>query len=450
VIGGEEISNDSYVSVTNKETFRSGDFPVQGGVYSPNLGTTDYAWNCTTCGNVKGVCPGHPGQIILKYPVKNPSYRDQLLKWLKIICFRCGNIVTDKKPQVPRSKLLAEFNKICRNVSECAFCGEKHINVNRDKYEQSAIYVEIPHPKGGGFRREDLYNHEILAVLEKISDETVQRAGKLEVSHPKKFILPCVKVAPNTIRPEIRRIGGNRSNSSDITALTKNIVEINNILPDIIPSKDRIDKDLREKYYNLDMTYYEMVKGSTGSNNQVRIITSTNKQPNSLANRIPKKEGRIRRNLMGKRVNRMARSVITGDNMLRPDELGIPMEVAKNISIPETVSQYNMDRLNIYFMNRRKGYPGCTRITKKSNGKSYNIDHLEQTYRLQIGDIIMRDLIDGDIVNFNRQPSLLWSNITAHKLRILPGALTFRMNVAVTPIYNADSTIVATTETQFQ
>lgn len=436
VIGSEEVQNDSYVTVVNKETFRSGDFPVQGGVYSPNMGTTDYAWNCTTCGNVKNICPGHPGQITLKYPVKNPLFRDQLLRWLKIICFKCGNIITEKNPQVNRHKLLAEFNKLCRGVSKCQFCGADHYNVNRDKYEQSAFYVEIPYPKGG-HRREDLYNHEILAILERVSEETVQRAGKLMVSHPKNFILDHIKVAPNTIRPDIRRIGGNRSNSSDITALTKNIVEINNILPDVIPDKSRIDKDMREKYYNLDMTYYELVKGSTGSGNQVRMITSTNKQPNSLASRIPKKDGRIRKNLMGKRVKEMARSVITGDNMLRVDEIGMPLEVAKSISIPETVSQYNMDRLNIYFMNRKHHYPGCTRIIKKSNGKSYNIDHLEENYRLQIGDIVLRDLIDGDVVNYNRQPSLRWSNITCMKIRVLPGALTFRMNPTVCVLFDA-------------
>jgi DNA-directed RNA polymerase beta' subunit len=443
ILGGDETAQDSYVSITNKETFRSGDFPVQDGVYSPNMGTTDYTWNCTTCGNVKGQCPGHPGQITLKYPVKNPLFRDQLLRWLKIVCFKCGNIIIQKNPQVHKSKLLAEFGKLCRGVSKCQYCGADHPNINRDKYEQSAFYIETPivsssGTKTSGFHKEDLYNHEILSVLERISDETVQRAGKLPVSHPKKFILEHIKVAPNTIRPDIRKIGGNRSNSNDITALTKNIVEINTILPDAIPDKSRIDKDLREKYYNLDMTYFELVKGSSGTGNQVRMITSSNKQPNSLANRIPKKDGRIRRNLMGKRVAQMARSVITGDNMIRVDELGIPIEVAKAISIPETVSQFNMDRLSIYFMNRRHHYPGCTKITKKSNGKSYNIDHLEANYRLQIGDIVYRDLIDGDTVNFNRQPSLLWSNISAHKLRVLPGAMTFRVNSSACALYNAD------------
>lgn len=439
VLGSEEVQSDSNFTVTNKETFRTGEYPVAGGVYDAHGGTTDFTWNCITCGNVKGVCPGHSGQIILKYPVKNPLFRDQILRWLKIICMKCGNILIKKNPVgVSRSKLLVEFGKLCKTVSACEFCGEKHPTINKDKYRQSVFYIDVNTVSGKEPKFETLYNHDIMRILERISNETVQRAGILPESHPKKFILDRIKVPPNTIRPDIRRIG-NKSNSSDITSLAKTIVRLNASLPDVIPEKTRIeiDKDLRERYHNLDMVYFEMIKGSSGSNNQVRMITSTNKVPTSIASRIPKKEGRIRGNLMGKRVKEMARSVITGDSFMEVDELGIPIEIATAISIPETVSQLNKDRLNIYFMNRRNNYPGCSRIIKASNKKSYNIDHLEQNYQLQIGDIIMRDLINGDIVNFNRQPSLLWSNISAHRIVVMTDALTFRINPSVCACYNA-------------
>ena len=131
-------------------------------------------------------------------------------------------------------------------------------------------------------------------------------------------------------------------------------------------------------YFNLDMTYYEMIKGSSISSNQVRMITNTNKTPNSIANRIPKKEGRIRRNLMGKRVRYMMRSVITGDNMLKIDELGVPISIAKSIQIPETVRPYNRDRLNTYYMNKKKIYPGCSGIIKNGTKKLHVIDYLDE------------------------------------------------------------------------
>ena len=149
---------------------------------------------------------------------------------------------------------------------------------------------------------------------------------------------------------------------------------------------------------------------------------------------------RIRKNLMGKRVVFMARSVITGDNSIRLNEVGIPISVARSISIPETVRPYNRNRLTTYYINKRNIYPGCTRIVKISNGRSYNIDHLDETYQLQDGDIIMRDVITGDVVGFNRQPSLLWSSISCHKIVVLEDSLTFRLNVATCNLYNADST----------
>jgi len=308
VLDNTENDIDSNIIVTNKELFKS-DLPIPEGVYDAHMGTTDHVWLCETCGNNKSECPGHPGSAVLNYPVKNPLFREFILKWLKVICFKCGGILSDKKIKAAKSKLLTEYVKISRAINTCRHCNEPHPLVSKDKFEQAIFYVEYT---GSKFKaKEELYNHEIKSILEKISDETVLFMGKPLRSHPKKFILSTIRIAPNTIRPDIRRIGGNRSNNSDITALTKNIIEINELLPANIPEKGKIDKELREMYFNLDMTYYEMIKGSSGSNNQVRMITNTNKTPNSIANRIPKKEGRIRNNLMGKRVRYMMRSVNT-------------------------------------------------------------------------------------------------------------------------------------------
>lgn len=196
------------------------------------------------------------------------------------------------------------------------------------------------------------------------------------------------------------RIGGSRSNNNDITALTKNIVEINEVLPLEIPEIHEISKEVREMYYNLDILYYEMIKGAPATNNQVRVATTTNKTPSSIASRIPKKSGRVRRNLMGKRVTNMIRSVITGDNSLRVDEIGVPLELCKSLQIPETVHSYNKYKLNVYFLNKRDVYPGCSGIKIKLTNKFHRIEHLDPTYELQDGDVVYRDLIDGDYIGF--------------------------------------------------
>jgi DNA-directed RNA polymerase II subunit RPB1 len=436
VLGTEENQDDSNVTVTNKELFKSF-LPISEGCYDAHMGTTDHGWLCETCGNVKTVCPGHVGSIDLNYPVKNPLFREQLMKWLKVICFDCGKLVVEKPMKVPKAKLLTEHVKIARTITKCPHCKAVKPAVSKDKYANSTFMAEYT-DEAGQVRSEIIFNHEIQQIVNRISNDTVRLMGKPTRSHPKKFILSTIRVAPNTIRPDIRRMGGNRSNNSDITALTKNIVEINEVIPDEIPSRDRIPTDLQDMYYNLDSAYYELVKGSTGSGNQLRILTNTNKVPNSLANRIPKKEGRIRKNLLGKRVRHMMRSVITGDNLIKVDEVGIPMSIAMDMSIPEVVRPYNRARLTTYYMNRNTTYPGCRGIIKKSDGIQYNIKYLDESYELQDGDTVFRHIIDGDVIAFNRQPSLLYRNISCHKVRVLSDTSTFRLNVSACVLYNAD------------
>lgn len=307
VLGSEENFIDSCVTVTNKELFK-GEIPVEGGCYDPAMGSTSYFFDCQTCGLSKSKCPGHPGSIDLLYPVKSPLFRDSILKWLKVVCFKCGRLLIDKDLNVARNRLLIEYVKLSKAVDVCPYedCQEPHPSIAKDKFEPAKFFVEY---KGKFNKRDEMFNHQIRDVLERISNSTVLKMQKPIKSHPKNFILDIIRVAPNTIRPDIRRVGGSRSNNNDITALTKNIVEINELLPAEIPEINEITKEQREMYFNLDLTYYEMIKGASATNNQVRMMTTTNKVPSSIASRIPKKSGRVRKNLMGKRVWNMIRSV---------------------------------------------------------------------------------------------------------------------------------------------
>ena len=124
--------------------------------------------------------------------------------------------------------------------------------------------------------------------------------------------------------------------------------------------------------------------------------------------------------------------------MLKVDEIGVPVSIAKSIQIPETVRNYNKERLNIYYNNKNKSYPGCSGIIKKGTNKIHRIDYLDDKYELQIGDVIMRDMITGDVIGFNRQPSLLFSSMSSHKVIVLYKGETLRMNVSACNLYNAD------------
>jgi DNA-directed RNA polymerase subunit A' len=427
VLGTEENLIESNVNVTNKEIFKS-DVPCQEGIYDPHLGTTSHEWNCATCGCKKTICPGHFGSIDLKYPVKSPMFRDELLKWLKITCYYCGEIVIPIKTKVKPAKRLSELVKNVRTVKACMHCHEPHMQVGKDK-KKPAIFYRTQEEGKTIVKKEEFYNNDIERVLQRIKDNTVIYMGKPLRSHPSKFILRTIRVPPNTIRPDIRRIGGARSSNSDTTSLLKTIVEINDALPDEIPLVEQIGQDLKDMYFNLDMTYFAMVKGGGGGD--IKLVTNTNKPPVAIAEHFPKKSGRIRRNLMGKRVSYMIRSVITGDSRLKIYEVGIPLAHAKNLEIPEIVTKRNRDRLTTYFMNKTERYPGCKRIIKKAEGRAYRIELLNPNYQLQEGDVVLRDMITGDYVCFNRQPSLLFSNIAGMRVVVMETGETLRINPSI-------------------
>jgi DNA-directed RNA polymerase II subunit RPB1 len=141
---------------------------------------------------------------------------------------------------------------------------------------------------------------------------------------------------------------------------------------------------------------------------------------------------------MGKRVDFSARSVITPDANIDLDELGVPEEIATNLTFPEIVSAYNRERLLEYVRNGPDKHPGAKSVFLKIDGRTVSLRYVNpDTLDLREGDVVHRHLINGDIVLFNRQPSLHKASMMAHRVVVLPYS-TFRLNVSATRPYNAD------------
>ena len=433
-LSSAEIINESYVSIKNKEIIRA-DVPVANGLYDPHMGTTEFSWNCHTCGNKKLVCSGHLGSIDLKYPVKSPMFRDEMLKWLKVTCYHCGEPIVELKKTYAPNKRLGELSKLAKVVKECPYCKKAHMHVVKDK-KQPFIFMRQTEDKKKIVAQEEFYNHDIKRVLDMIRPDTVIKLGKPLRSHPSNFILTTILAPPNTMRPDIKKIGGTRSSNSDTTSLLKTIVEINENLPGVIPHTSQITPILKDAYANLDLAYFSLVKGGGGGD--IKMLTNTNKPPVSISDRLPKKKGRFRENLMGKRVEYMIRSVITGDSRIKINHIGIPMMHARDLEVPETLTEANRARLTQYFINGTDKYPGCKHIIKAADGGTYRIDIVGKDYHLQVGDIIMRDMITGDYLCFNRQPSLLFSNIAGMCVAVMETGDTLRINPAICKYFNAD------------
>jgi DNA-directed RNA polymerase beta' subunit len=159
----------------------------------------------------------------------------------------------------------------------------------------------------------------------------------------------------------------------------------------------------------------------------------------SIKDRLNGKGGRMRGNLMAKRVDFSARSVITADPNISIRELGIPMKIAKNITKPVIVNKMNKAFLTKLVQNGPENWPGA-KILEKKNGESITLRYYldRQSIVLEEGDIVHRHMMDGDAVLFNRQPTLHRMSMMCHIARIMKRGDTFRMNVADTKPYNAD------------
>lgn len=180
---------------------------------------------------------------------------------------------------------------------------------------------------------------------------------------------------------------------------------------------------------------------ATLMNNEITGVqskTKSGKPIKSIRERLRGKEGRLRKNLMGKRVDFSARTVITPDPNLALDELGVPKSVALNLTFPETVTPNNLDRLKKLIEIGPTEWPGA-KILRRTDGQEFDLRYTQnrESITLDIGYIVERHLVDGDLVIFNRQPTLHRMSMMGHRIKVLPYS-SFRLNLSVTRPYNAD------------
>jgi len=171
---------------------------------------------------------------------------------------------------------------------------------------------------------------------------------------------------------------------------------------------------------------------------QPQALQKSGRPLKSIRARLKGKEGRLRGNLMGKRVDFSARTVITGDPNLALDQVGVPRSIARNLTYPEIVTPYNIDRLQVLVRNGPLEHPGAKYVIR-DNGERIDLRYRKRAGEipLQYGYRVERHINDDDVVIFNRQPSLHKMSMMGHRVRVMPYS-TFRLNLSVTSPYNAD------------
>jgi len=275
------------------------------------------------------------------------------------------------------------------------------------------------------------------------------------------FFLQAVLVPPNRFRPEAR-MGQDRISEAQQNALYKNILR----------SSERVvqaHRDLRDESSAMPgerrrkNTLASLHQAWTELQDSVNCLIDKTKSPvqglaaqrveDGIKQKLEKKEGLFRKNMMGKRVNYAARSVISPDPNIDTNEIGVPPVFATRLTYPEPVTSHNVRELAQAVINGTEKWPGASALENEA-GQILNLRWKTAEERESLAHQLLtpstinnggvknkkvhRHLANGDVVLMNRQPTLHKPSIMGHRVRVLPGEKTIRMHYANCNTYNAD------------
>ena len=444
LLSPDVIRRMSVTTIITADTYDEDGWPIEGGLMDRRLGVIEPGQRCATCGNRVGECPGHFGHIELARPVIHVGFAKLIHQVLRATCRRCGRILIPEEEIEKYKKLLEKYkgrwpelarkltNKIMKKAiktSECPHCHERQYKIKLEK--PTSFYEEL---REGSVRLTPI---EVRARLERIPDEDLVLLGfDPKVARPEWMVLTVLPVPPVCVRPSITLESGVRS-EDDLTHKLVDILRINERLKENIEAgaPQLIIEDLWELLQYHVTTYFD---------NEVSGIPPARHRSGrplrTLTQRLKGKEGRFRSNLSGKRVDFSARTVISPDPNLSINEVGVPIEIAKILTIPERVTEWNLEEMRKLVMRGPHQHPGANYVIRPDGRRidlRYPKDLKVIADNLAPGYIVERHIKDGDIVLFNRQPSLHRMSIMAHIVKVLPYK-TFRLNLCVCPPYNAD------------
>jgi len=416
---------------------------------------------------------GHFGFVRLALPVFHVGFYTHTYTIMQCICKACGRLLMEpehrdrflnrlRRPTTDdftRASLQKKVVELCKKVRRCPHCQFYNAVLRKGtgiplimKHQIGPSWKATPEDVRRGF--EDSFqdavvgNPQIGAYIEKTNQDvnplvafnllrlmTPQDRELLGIVKPERLLVTAVPVPPLCVRPTVS-MGDSGVAEDDLTHVVSEIIEANitlkKHLQDGSPSRNVLEAwyFLQEKcaiYVNAEASGLHLPAGRAHK---------------TLCTRLKGKQGRFRGNLSGKRVNFSGRTVISPDPNVSVEQVVVPTWVAKRMTYPERVCNANMARLQDAIRKGPEEWPGST-FVRFTDGRGKYLGALRKNHRDQVaesvvpGDLVERHMIDGDVVLFNRQPSLHRLSIMAHKAKVMPGR-TFRFNECVCAPYNAD------------
>ena len=445
IMSPEEIRKASVAEITSRDTYINNK-PVIGGLFDPRMGVLEPGLICPTDGLDYMRTPGYAGHIELARPVFYIQYLNTILKCMRCVCFKCSKLLISKEKYKQALKLSGEarWKYVFALASKITRCGEDTDDgcgcLQPKKIRKEGLATIFAEWKNEDAESEPIIikatPEMVLKILKRISNEDVSFMGfSATWSRPDWMICQVMSVPPPSVRPSVKHDAQQRS-EDDLSHILVNIIKTNKTLQDKIQSN--APSNVIDDWTTV-LQYYIATQVDNKIPGVASVAQRSGRPLKSIKDRLNGKGGRMRGNLMAKRVDYSARSVITADPNLSIRDLGIPLKIAKNITKPVTVNKLNLAFLTKLVQNGPDVWPGA-KIWEKQSGESITLRYYtdRDSIVLEEGDIIHRHMMDGDAVLFNRQPTLHRMSMMCHIAKIMKQGDTFRMNVADTKPYNAD------------
>jgi DNA-directed RNA polymerase II subunit RPB1 len=403
--------------------------PIKGGLVDLRLGTCDIYLPCSTCGENSLDCPGHFGHTKLIEPVFHYGFLNHLKNVLKCICLKCSILLVEKSEALikklsnksPENRF-KEIQNLVKNINYCYQCGVPVPKIKREVNNNGTLKIIL---------------ERVLSVSNTDSDQNIQRKIK-EPLNPRDSYhilrnIPDIDCFLLGMSPKLQRLEDmiiekfpippviiRPTAKVDFMSAVTMEDGLTHMISDLIRANKRLKTQLEKEALSTDMNYSQELfnllqyhAAAYFDNETISLprteFKSTNRPVKSISARIKGKPGRIRNNLMGKRVDFSARTVITPDPYIDVDQVGVPRRIAMELTIPEEVTPFNIKYLSGLVKNGRNVYPGANFIKKNNytDGKveiqTIDLRYRKKSIRLNYGDVVERHCIDNDYVLFNRQ-----------------------------------------------
>ncbi|XP_072312069.1 DNA-directed RNA polymerase III subunit RPC1 isoform X2 [Eucyclogobius newberryi] len=474
----EQMRQQAHIQVVSKNLYSQDPrrTPLPHGVLDHRMGTSEKDRPCLTCGKNLADCLGHYGYLDLELPCFHVGYFKATIGILQMICKTCSRIMLTKEEKLQFLDFLKKPNlaylqkrglkkKIsdkCRKRTVCLSCSAYNgpvkkcglLKIIHEKYKTTKKTVD---PFVSEFMQSFNTAMEHNKIIEPLLTRAQENLNPLvalsmfrripaedvplllmnpEAGKPSDLILTRLLVPPLCIRPSVVSDLKSGTNEDDLTMKLTEIIFLNDVI-----KKHRVTGAKTQMIMeDWDFLQLQCALYINSELSGIPLNMAPKKWTRGFVQRLKGKQGRFRGNLSGKRVDFSGRTVISPDPNLRIDEVAVPVHVAKILTYPEKVNKANLELLRKLVRNGPDVHPGANFIQNRSTQmkrflKYGNREKIAQ--ELRFGDVVERHMIDGDIVLFNRQPSLHKLSIMAHIARVKPHR-TFRFNECVCTPYNAD------------